>query len=172
MLTEWEALQRVGIALLLGGILGFERDFNDKPAGLRTYALVCEGATLFMVGSIMLGQQVAAAGTTSYDPSRIASTIVQGIGFLAAGLIFVSGRRIHGLTSAAGIWVTAAIGMLVGMGFLITASVATVATVLVLSGLKVFSRRIPTLAHPRKGDPRPDANERMQEEDPSRPSIS
>lgn len=134
-LTEIEALERIGLALVAGAVLGFERERRDKPAGLRTYALVCEGAALFMIGSILLGEQVAEAGNRTYDPSRIGSTIVQGIGFLAGGVILASGHKIKNLTTAAGIWVTAAVGLLIGSGFYLVAVTGTIATLLVLSGL-------------------------------------
>src|SRR5262245_51384086 len=113
-ITETDAIIRAGIALGLGAAFGFEREWQDKPAGIRTYALVSEGAALFMVASILLGQQVVQAGNLGYDPSRIGSTVVQGIGFLAGGVILATGRRVKNLTTAAGIWVTAAVGLLCG----------------------------------------------------------
>ncbi|MGH2560108.1 MAG: MgtC/SapB family protein [Thermomicrobiales bacterium] len=140
-MSEVEALERIALALVLGAILGFERERRDKPAGLRTYALVCEGAALFMIGSIMLGDQVAAAGGVNYDPSRIGSTIVQGIGFLAGGVILASGRKIRNLTTAAGIWVTAALGLLIGAGFYFVAITGTIGTLVVLTGLGWAEKR-------------------------------
>lgn len=128
-----EAAERIGLALLMGAIIGFQREWQNKPAGLRTYALVSEGAALFMIASLMLGAEAARAGNVQYDPSRIASTIVQGIGFLAAGLIFSRRGQVRGLTSAAAVWVTAAIGLLVGAGFYDVAAISTAATFLVLS---------------------------------------
>ncbi len=140
-MSEIEALERIALALFLGAVLGFERERKDKPAGLRTYALVCEGAALFMIGSVLLGEQVAAAGGVHYDPSRIGSTIVQGIGFLAGGVILASGRQIKNLTTAAGIWVTASVGLLVGAGFYFVAITGTIGTLLVLAGLKWSEQR-------------------------------
>ena len=139
MLTEQEAIVRMALAIGLGAALGFERERLAKPAGLRTYALVCLGAAMFMIGSILLGDEVREEGGTGYDPSRIGSTIVQGIGFLAAGVIFTSRGRIQGLTTAAGIWVTAAIGLLVGSGFYLVAIVGgamTIATLVILGWLE------------------------------------
>jgi putative Mg2+ transporter-C (MgtC) family protein len=140
-LSELEAIERIVVALIAGAVLGFERERRDKPAGLRTYALVCEGAALFMIGSILLGEVVAEAGGANYDPSRIGSTIVQGIGFLAGGVILASGRKIQNLTTAAGIWVTAAVGLLIGSGFYVVALSGTVATLVVLTGLGWVEKR-------------------------------
>ena len=138
MLTEQEAILRMALAIGLGAVLGFERERLAKPAGLRTYALVCLGSTMFMIGSILLGDEVREAGGVGYDPSRIGSTIVQGIGFLAAGVVFTARGRVQGLTTAAGIWVTAAIGLLIGSGFYLVAiagAAMTIATLVVLGWL-------------------------------------
>ena len=142
-LTTLEAIERLGIALLVGGLIGLERERADKPAGLRTYMLVCEGAALFMICSIMLGEQAVAAGFGPYDPSRIASTVVQGIGFLAGGVILTTGRRVRGLTTAAGMWVTAALGLLAGAGFYVIVAVATAATLFALVVLQWVEIRSP-----------------------------
>ena len=131
-LDQIDIATRIGLALLLGGILGLERQRKDKPAGLRTYGLVCEGSALFMMGSILIGHEVQEDWGTPYDPSRIASTIVQGIGFLAAGVIFTSQGRIQGLTTAAGVWVTAAVGLLVGAGFFLISVMAVGGTLVYL----------------------------------------
>ncbi len=141
-LSNLEAIERLGIALLVGGLLGLERERADKPAGLRTYMLVAEGAALFMICSLMLGDQQVAAGA-AYDPSRIASTVVQGIGFLAGGVIITSRRRVRGLTTAAGIWVTAAIGLLAGAGFFAIAAIATATTLVALIAVRAVAVRLP-----------------------------
>ena len=145
-LTEWEALVRIGLALLAGSALGLEREWRQKSAGLRTHALVCEGSALFMVGSIMLGDQVRADGGIGYDPSRIGSTIVQGIGFLAGGVILTSGRRVLGLTTAAGLWVTAAIGLLIGAGLYVAAFGGLAGALLALVAYRWLERRFPVAA--------------------------
>ncbi|MFL5761639.1 MAG: MgtC/SapB family protein [Thermomicrobiales bacterium] len=132
-LTETDAIIRAGVALAAGAALGLEREWQDKPAGLRTYALVCEGAALFMVGSILLGHEVMKAGGLAYDPSRIGSTIVQGIGFLAGGVILATGRRVRNMTTAAGIWVTASVGLLLGSGFFLVGIAATIGTIMFLT---------------------------------------
>jgi putative Mg2+ transporter-C (MgtC) family protein len=141
-MTEWEALGRVGLALVAGALLGLEREISDKPAGLRTYALVSQGAALFMVLSLMLATSTHIPGTF-VDPSRIASTVVQGIGFLAGGVIFTIGRHVKGLTTAAGVWVAAAIGLLIGNGFYILGFGGVVMTVLALRVFGAIAHRFP-----------------------------
>jgi putative Mg2+ transporter-C (MgtC) family protein len=141
-LSNGELLQRLGLSILAGLLLGLEREWRQKPAGLRTHALVAEGAALFMMGSLLLGQQIRAAGGIGYDPSRIGSTIVQGVGFLAGGVILARHGRISGLTTAVDIWVTAAIGMLIGSGFYFLAISATIVTVIVLGPLRIVESRV------------------------------
>jgi putative Mg2+ transporter-C (MgtC) family protein len=152
-ISHLEQLERLALALLAGAALGFERERRDKPAGLRTYALVCEGAALFMLGSLLLGGIVRDAGGVGYDPSRIGSTIVQGIGFLAGGVILARGTHVVNLTTAAGIWVTAAIGLLIGAGFYFLALAATAATILVLVPLKWVEDRISPTTHDQQSPP-------------------
>lgn len=125
---------RVLIAAMLGVILGLERQFSNKDAGLRTYALVASGSALFTVLSI--------EGFDAADTSRVAAQIVTGIGFLGAGLIFRRGVNVQGLTTAAGLWSVAAIGMAAGTGLW---GLAIVVTAIVLSVLKVsdhFSKQL------------------------------
>ncbi|MBA2754664.1 MAG: MgtC/SapB family protein [Chloroflexia bacterium] len=154
-LSNLEAIGRIVLSLLLGGAIGWDRERANKAAGLRTYALVCQGAALFMLASVLLGERSSQGDMPMpYDPSRIGSTIVQGIGFLAAGVIFVSGNRVRGLTTAAGIWVTAALGLLVGAGFYLVAIVGTLSTLAVLSTLQGVENRF---VEPRdREDERPD----------------
>lgn len=143
-LSNTDAAIRVVVALLVGAALGIEREWRNKPAGLRTYALVCEGSALFMIGSILLYDEVHASGGTTADPSRIGSTVVQGIGFLAAGVIFTAGSKVHGLTTAAGIWVTSALGLLIGAGFYEVALVGGGLTLLTLTAFRFVEQYIPT----------------------------
>ncbi len=138
-MSAWDAVIRIGLALVAGAMLGFERELSDKPAGIRTYALVCEGAALFMVIGILLAQQSGVEHAT-VDPTRIASTVVQGIGFLAGGVIFTIRERVKGLTTAAGIWVAAAIGLAIGGGFYILAFAAVIMSLLALRALMVVDR--------------------------------
>jgi putative Mg2+ transporter-C (MgtC) family protein len=140
-LSDVEAIQRLAVAMVAGVVLGFERQRANKPAGTRTYMLVAEGAALFMICAIMLSNQMAAAGGIS-DPGRIASTVVQGIGFIAAGVILTRGREIVGLTTAAGIWVAAAIGLLLGAGFYLIGIVATAATVIAVRVLRELELKL------------------------------
>lgn len=114
------------LAAILGMLVGAEREHRHKSAGLRTYTLVAIGSALFTILSV----QGFSAFQGQYDPSRIAGQIVVGIGFIGAGLIIFKENRLEGLTSAAGIWVIAAIGMAVGLGFY---QVAVFATLLVLA---------------------------------------
>jgi putative Mg2+ transporter-C (MgtC) family protein len=103
-----EVLLELGVALLIGTIIGVEREYKNKAAGLRTLILICLGSTLFTITSESFG----ASGETA----RIASNIVTGIGFLGAGAIMREGLTVSGLTTASSIWVTAALGMDVGAG--------------------------------------------------------
>ena len=109
-----DLLVKLSLAVLLGGIIGFEREIAGKPAGLRTNILICIGAALLMDVSTRIG---IVDGRRVGDPARIAAQIVSGVGFLGAGTIMQSQGVVTGLTSAATIWVVAAIGMTVGAGY-------------------------------------------------------
>ena len=129
----FDVFLRLLLAAALGGAIGLEREFRHTPAGLRTNMLIALGSARFSVMSIDLG---AAAGS----PDRIAAQVVTGIGFLGAGAILRSGRNVHGLTTAATIWVNAAIGMAAGLGAYAVASVAAAITLVVLAFLPVMER--------------------------------
>ncbi len=126
---------RLGMAALLGGLLGLERERSGKSAGIRTHMLVSMGAALF----VLVTQQ---AGVLETDVSRVVQGIVAGVGFLGAGAILKSrgGDQVKGLTTAAGIWLTAAIGMAAGLGQEVTALLSTVLAILVLSLESAFGR--------------------------------
>lgn len=143
LLTDQETFKRLVVAMIAGALLGAERERADKPAGIRTYMLVVEGAALFMLCALLLSQQFFAEGRLS-DPGRIASTVIQGIGFIAAGVIITtgSGKQVVGLTTAAGIWVAAAIGLLIGAGFITLALGAAVLTIVALIGLRELETRM------------------------------
>jgi len=115
---------KIFLALVLGGALGMERQYHDKPAGFATNCLICLGAMLFTVLSEVMG---LAGG----DPGRIAAQIVTGVGFIGAGSILRDGNKISGLTTAADVWLVAAIGMAVGYGAYIWASACAVAILVV-----------------------------------------
>jgi putative Mg2+ transporter-C (MgtC) family protein len=109
---------KIGVALICGAILGYERERRDKPAGLRTIVLITVGATLYMIVSQLIPQVASGpVATTQSDPARVAAQVVSGIGFLGAGTIIQARGSVHGLTTAAVIWVAAAIGLSVGLGF-------------------------------------------------------
>jgi len=121
------------LATLLGLAVGLERERHRKAAGMRTYALVCLGSALFTILSLDGMRALEPSG--AYDASRIAANIVMGIGFIGAGLIFLQGNMVRGLTTAAAIWATAAIGMAVGMQMY---TVAIISTALVLLTILLF----------------------------------
>jgi putative Mg2+ transporter-C (MgtC) family protein len=127
-----DLLVKLALAVFLGGIIGFEREINGKPAGLRTNILICLGATLLMDLSTRIG---VIDGHRVGDPARIAAQVVSGVGFLGAGTIMHSQGMVTGLTSAATIWVVAAIGMTVGAGFYIEGVGAGLIVTFVLAGL-------------------------------------
>lgn len=129
MIILWsENATKIGLSLVLGSVVGIEREYNEKPAGLKTNVLICLGSTLFTLIS-----SHALINETSRD-FHIAAQIVTGIGFLGAGAIMREGDRVIGLTTAAVIWVVAAIGMSIGMGYYTIAGIATVGTLIVQMG--------------------------------------
>lgn len=111
-------LGKLAISMVLGTAVGIERELNEKPAGLKTNVLICLGSTVFTMLSMKMGEG-------ANDPGRIAAQIVSGIGFLGAGAIMREGEHVTGLTTAATIWVVAAIGMAVGMGYHVLAALGT-----------------------------------------------
>src|ERR671927_389837 len=130
---------RIAVALLIGGMIGFERTFHGRPAGFRTHSLVCVASALLMLVTVYQGEWMTAVPTEAIrtDPTRMAQGIMTGIGFLGAGVIFREGLTVRGLTTSASIWVTAAIGILVGVGFYLPAIVGAVATLMVLALFRV-----------------------------------
>jgi putative Mg2+ transporter-C (MgtC) family protein len=131
----WEILGRLLLAIAVGGAIGAERETRGKPAGFRTMTLICLGSTLFTMASSSLTADLG-------DPSRIAAQIVTGVGFLGAGAILRDGPRISGLTTAATIWITAALGMGIGSGEWRVALTAAALTMLVLVFFPVVERII------------------------------
>ncbi len=129
-----QAIFQILLAAVLGMAIGAEREHRHRSAGLRTYTLVAIGSALFTILSIQGFGGVASQ--SAYDPSRIASQIVVGIGFIGGGLIILRENKIEGLTTAAGIWTTAAIGMAVGLSFY---KIAVFTTILVIAALFFLS---------------------------------
>lgn len=136
-LPDAELVQRLLTAALLGSILGFERESRQKSAGLRTNILISIGSALFTLMSYELADEV-----TGGDPGRVAAQIVTGIGFLGAGAIMRTDGGVQGLTTAATIWVNAAVGVAAGGGEYHIAFIATAITVVVLFLLQPFERAI------------------------------
>jgi putative Mg2+ transporter-C (MgtC) family protein len=139
----WLQAGELGLALLLSTCIGVEREIRQKNAGLRTHTLVGLGAALFMLISKYGFNDVVVKGLIVADPSRVAAQIVSGVGFLGAGLIFVRRDSVRGLTTAASIWVTAAVGAAAGAGLGIVAAEATAGFLLVTTALPALARRLP-----------------------------
>ena len=130
------------LAALLGGLIGLERDLHGRAAGLRTHLLVSLGAAVFTILSELISRNSAGIGIMS-DPSRIAAQIVTGIGFLGAGVIIKEGVNVRGLTTAACLWVAAAVGMAAGSGNFVIAICATVMALVGLVFFKLLERLYP-----------------------------
>src|SRR5262250_1065789 len=132
-------------AVLAGGCIGLERSFHARPAGFRTHALVALTSSLLMLVTLYQDQWLPELPLESVriDPTRMAQGIMTGIGFLGAGVIFKEGLSIRGLTTAASIWITAAIGILVGIGFYFAAVLGAAATLAVLALFLALERRMP-----------------------------
>lgn len=132
---------RVFIAAILGGIIGFEREYRAKEAGLRTHFLVAMGSALFMILSQYGFNDLLGGNSISLDPSRIASQVVTGIGFIGAGTIIFQKHVIKGLTTAAGLWVTSAIGLTCGAGMYLLATTATILVLVCLETIYFIQHR-------------------------------
>ena len=135
---------RILVAALLGGAIGLERGFRAKEAGFRTHFLVALGSAVFMILSAHGFGDVQLSESQRLDVSRIAAQVVSGIGFIGAGTIIFQRQAVHGLTTAAGLWVTASIGMAAGAGMYV---IAGFTTLLVLIGLEVLNVLFPTIGH-------------------------
>lgn len=133
------------LAVVLGMFIGIERESHGKPAGLRTYTLVTLGSTIFTILSAHGGADVSIHA--AFDPSRVASQIVVGVGFIGGGLIFLKENSVYGLTTAAGLWAAAAIGMAVGFAQYTVAVYGTVLVLLVLWLFRYVDSRIGGVKH-------------------------
>lgn len=140
---------RLLLALLAGGVIGFERTFNGRPAGFRTHALVCTASALLVLVSVYQWQLVGDVPreTIRVDPTRMAQGIMTGIGFLGAGVIMKERLAIRGLTTAASIWITASIGVVIGMGFFSAAAIAVLFTLGTLSMFRWLESAMPALRY-------------------------
>src|SRR5438094_5306378 len=137
---------RVAGALVMGALIGFERTFHGRPAGFRTHALVCIASAVLVIVTVYQDRWMTllAHDAIRTDPTRMAQGIMTGIGFLGAGVIFKEGLTVRGLTTAASIWVTAAIGILVGIGFWFAAVVGAVAVLTVLALFRYIEAQLPS----------------------------
>lgn len=133
MESQWMQFQDVALKLILsaliGGIIGLEREVHEKPAGVRTNALICMGSALIMTVSIYVMQTY---GSQAADPARIAAHVIAGIGFIGAGVIMRSKGSVHGLTTAATIWAVSGIGLAIGCGFYVAALTSAFIILIVL----------------------------------------
>ena len=139
----WTFIIRLLLATIFGALIGLEREYHAKEAGVRTHLLVALGSCLFMILSIYGFDAFLDHDNVSFDPSRIASQVVAGLGFIGAGTIILHKQAVRGLTTAAGVWVTAAIGLACGNGMYILAGVTTVT---VLSSLGLINLYLPSLS--------------------------
>jgi putative Mg2+ transporter-C (MgtC) family protein len=144
--ADLEIALRLVAALGIGGLIGLERSFHGRPAGFRTHALVCMSTALLMLVTVYEDRWFPASfeGRVVLDPTRMVQGIMTGIGFLGAGTIMKHGLSVRGLTTAASIWATAAIGVLVGIGFPFPALLATALTLGTLSVFRWVEARMPS----------------------------
>jgi putative Mg2+ transporter-C (MgtC) family protein len=139
-----EMALRLLAALAAGSAIGYERSFHGRPAGFRTHALVCVASAVLMLVTVYEGHWMRqTVATITLDPTRMAQGIMTGIGFLGAGVIFKESLSVRGLTTAASIWITAAIGILIGIGFYYPAALTTVLVLFVLSMFQFIESRMP-----------------------------
>ncbi len=141
MLTEWDMILRLLLAVFLGAVVGFERERQNQPAGWRTHIILVLGSTLAMVLSINLAIEYRPAAPNG-DPARLAAQVISGIGFLGAGAIFRSGLNVKGLTTAASMWTMAIVGLAVGAGMYWVAMAVTGLMLLVLELLDLAEKRL------------------------------
>jgi putative Mg2+ transporter-C (MgtC) family protein len=140
-INEFQMLLRLLLAVLLGGLIGFEREQANHSAGLRTHILVCLGSCLLMLLSIYGFSDFVDEVNVRIDPARLAAAVITGIGFLGAGTIIYTGKSVSGLTTAASVWVVMAIGLAVGAGFYFAAVASTVILFLVLWAVSKLEKR-------------------------------
>ena len=144
ILEEHSVFMKLLVSTLCGALLGLEREYADKPAGLRTNIFICVGSALFTLASIIAWQLYTGANPPS-DPMRVAAQIVTGVGFLGAGVIFKSEERITGMTTASTIWFVAAIGMIIAIGFPLLGFLISLVATGLLFALGRVERSFPSL---------------------------
>jgi putative Mg2+ transporter-C (MgtC) family protein len=142
-----QMMLRLLAAVGAGACIGYERSFHGRPAGLRTHVLVCMASAVLMLVTVYEDHWVRIAGEARLDPTRMAQGIMTGIGFLGAGVIVKEGLNVRGLTTAASIWITAAIGVLAGVGLYVPMLFSVVLTLMVLSVFRWIEMRVPTQAY-------------------------
>lgn len=141
-ITQFELLWQLALAALLGALLGIEREIAQKAAGMRTFALVALGSAMFSIISIH-GYSAFGFVSASFDPMRIAAQIVTGVGFIGAGMIiFTKEKKLSGITTAAGLWLAAAIGMGVAFGFYVISVFITFLALFIFTFLWHFEERV------------------------------
>lgn len=137
-LTIWSILIRAMLAVLIGGFIGLERGSKNQPAGIRTHSLVCLGAALIMMTNLYVAIKFQVG-----DPTRMGAQVVNGIGFLGAGTILVTNEnKVKGLTTAAGVWLSAAIGLAIGIGFYEGALISLLFVWIVMTAIQSFKNYI------------------------------
>ncbi len=157
-LSPGETILRLSVAAILGSLVGLERQRKEGSAGLRTHMMVCLGSCLVMIVSAFGFEDILGRPAVVLDPSRIAAQVISGIGFLGAGtIIFLQPRSIRGLTTAAGLWTVAAIGLAVGAGLYVAAIATTVIALLILAAFKPLESRL--------------TNKRLQDKQKKRPIL-
>lgn len=134
-------LPKVGVALFIGTLVGVEREYRGKLAGIKTNALICAASALFTAVSLMMSDYGSSTAIPSGDVTRIVAQIVSGIGFIGAGAIFKSSSKVQGLTTAAVIWTVSALGILVGYGIFLSTIVITIAIIIFLSIVASLEKR-------------------------------
>jgi putative Mg2+ transporter-C (MgtC) family protein len=141
ILTYHDVIVRLLVAGAVGGLIGFEREMQQQPAGLRTHIILVLGAALAMCISINLSMQFHGVATNG-DPTRLAAQVISGIGFLGAGAIFRFGAGVKGLTTATSLWTTAIIGLTIGAGYLFIGVLTAIIVLFVLEGLDLLEKKL------------------------------
>lgn len=158
-----EVTVRLLIAMVVGGLIGFDRERQDKPAGLRTHMLVSLGAATFTLLGFEVGAHLSPRTGEGFDPTRVLQGVVGGIGFLGAGAIIKSGGHVSGVTTAASVWVAGALGAAAGVGAYVLAGISTLMAFAILVVLGKLERKIP------REQTQPDASAKDRDTDAEQP---